>query len=72
MEVAQFKPEKIIAPCPEDKPGRIDNSRFAGIIGPDQNIQAAPELERQGAVRPEAPESRGMDFRNMHLLTPHG
>ena len=70
MEVARFKPEKVIAPRPEDKPGRIDDCRFAGIVRPDQNVQATPKLERQGAVRSAAPESRGMYFRNMHLPTP--
>ena len=45
MKVARFKPEKIIAAGPEDKPGRIDDSRFAGIVRADQNVQTTPKLE---------------------------
>ena len=70
MKVAGLKPEKVIASCPQHEPRRIDDGSLPGIVRPDKDVQAAPEPERQGVVRSEAPKSGCVNFRNMHVSTP--
>lgn len=44
MEVVFVRTDIVVAACPKDVAGSIDNRALAGVVWPDENVEAGREL----------------------------
>ena len=70
MEVMFIRPDIIVAACPKDVSGRINDSTLSGIVWPHQNIEAGQEFQLQRSSRTETAEATRVYFRNVHCRPP--
>ncbi|MCO5961046.1 hypothetical protein NAG74_04230 [Sinorhizobium meliloti] len=57
MEVMFIRSDIIVAACPKDIAGGVDNRALAGVIWANENIETWRELQLQWSGGIEAPES---------------
>jgi hypothetical protein len=62
VKIGGVQPQKIITTRPQDKAYRVDDGGLAGVVWPDKNVQAAPQVKRKRSLLAEASESCRKQF----------
>lgn len=70
MEVVFVRTDIVVAACPKNVAGGVDDSALTSVVRPHENIETGRELQLQRGSRIKAPEAARVDFGNVHRRLP--